>query len=114
MPDRYTALRAFWQMPLGKALLTAEAQLLSEALEDVFGWEFLQVGAWGEDRELLALVINPTWDTTITSDPNATMAALAGTPAHCGKLISCGVPGVACGARLFDTRSKMPALARSL
>ena len=54
MPDRYTALRTFWQMPLGKSLLTAEAQLLGEALEDVFGWEFLQVGAWGEDRELLA------------------------------------------------------------
>jgi SAM-dependent methyltransferase len=51
--DRYTALRAFWQLPLGKALLTAEAQLLGEALEDVFGWEFLQVGAWGEGRELL-------------------------------------------------------------
>jgi SAM-dependent methyltransferase len=41
-------------MPLGKSLLTAEAQLLGEALEDVFGWEFLQVGAWGEGRELLA------------------------------------------------------------
>lgn len=54
MPDRYTALRAFWQMPLGKSLLAAEAQLLGEALEDVFGWEFLQVGAWGEGRELLA------------------------------------------------------------
>jgi hypothetical protein len=54
VPDRYTALRAFWQLPLGKALLTAEAQLLGEALEDVFGWEFLQVGAWGEGRELLA------------------------------------------------------------
>ena len=54
MPDRYSALRAFWKMPLGKSLLTAEAQLLGEALEDVFGWEFLQVGAWGEGRELLA------------------------------------------------------------
>lgn len=54
MPDRFTALRAFWQLPLGQALLTAEAQLLDEALEDVFGWEFLQVGAWGEGRELLA------------------------------------------------------------
>ena len=54
MPDRYSALRAFWQLPLGKSLLGAEAQLLGEALEDVFGWEFLQVGAWGEGRELLA------------------------------------------------------------
>lgn len=54
MSDRYTALRAFWELPLGKALLSAEAQLLGEALEDVFGWEFLQVGAWGAGRELLA------------------------------------------------------------
>jgi SAM-dependent methyltransferase len=54
VPDRDTALRAFWQLPLGKSLLTAEAQLLGEALEDVFGWEFLQVGAWGTGRELLA------------------------------------------------------------
>ena len=54
MPDRYAGLRAFWQTPLGHALLGAESQLLGEALEDVFGWEFLQVGAWGEGRELLA------------------------------------------------------------
>jgi len=54
VPDRHTALRAFWHSPLGQSLLTAEAQLLGEALEDVFGWEFLQVGAWGEGRELLA------------------------------------------------------------
>ena len=54
MPDRYSSLRAFWRLPLGRAVLKAEAQLLGEALEDVFGWEFLQVGAWGEGRELLA------------------------------------------------------------
>jgi SAM-dependent methyltransferase len=28
---------------------------LGEAMEDVFGWELLQVGAWGSARELLAL-----------------------------------------------------------
>jgi SAM-dependent methyltransferase len=38
---------------LGRALLAAEAELLGEALEDVFGWELLQVGAWGNARELL-------------------------------------------------------------
>jgi len=54
VPDRSNALRTFWQMPLGSSLLNAETQLLGEALEDVFGWEFLQVGAWGEGRELLA------------------------------------------------------------
>src|SRR5690606_30626981 len=40
--------------PLGHALLAAESELLGEALEDVFGWEMLQVGAWGVSRELLA------------------------------------------------------------
>ena len=39
---------------MGRALLAAESELLGEALEDVFGWELLQVGAWGSSRELLA------------------------------------------------------------
>ena len=45
---------AWWAGPLGRALLAAESELLSEALEDVFGWELLQIGAWGAARELLA------------------------------------------------------------
>jgi SAM-dependent methyltransferase len=52
--DRDAALSAWWATPLGRALLAAEAELLGEALEDVFGWELLQVGAWGDARELLA------------------------------------------------------------
>jgi len=51
--DRAAALRAWWQGPLGRALLAAESELLGEALEDVFGWELLQIGAWGSARELL-------------------------------------------------------------
>ena len=47
-------LRAWWQSPLGRAIVRAEAELLGEALEDVFGWEFLQIGEWGEAREVLA------------------------------------------------------------
>lgn len=53
--DRDAALSAWWGSPLGRALLAAEAEMLGEALEDVFGWELLQVGAWGSARELLAL-----------------------------------------------------------
>ena len=53
--DRDAALSAWWGTPLGRSLLAAEAELLGEALEDVFGWELLQVGAWGSARELLAL-----------------------------------------------------------
>src|SRR5262245_54817468 len=44
---------AWWQGGPGRALLHAESELLGEALEDVFGWELLQVGAWGTGRELL-------------------------------------------------------------
>jgi len=52
--DRDAALSAWWESPLGRALLAAESELLAEALEDVFGWELLQVGAWGNARDLLA------------------------------------------------------------
>jgi SAM-dependent methyltransferase len=47
------ALKSWWARPLGAGLLRAESELLGEALEDVFGWELLQVGAWGSSRELL-------------------------------------------------------------
>jgi len=53
IPDRESALNAWWQTALGRALLAAESELLAEALEDVFGWELLQIGAWGGARELL-------------------------------------------------------------
>ena len=54
IPDRDAALSSWWESALGRALLAAESELLSTALEDVFGWELLQVGAWGSARELLA------------------------------------------------------------
>ena len=51
--DRDAALSSWWSGSLGAGLLTAESEVLGEALEDVFGWELLQVGAWGKGRELL-------------------------------------------------------------
>lgn len=54
IPDRDIALSAWWGHPLGRALLAAESELLAAALDDVFGWELLQIGAWGGSRELLA------------------------------------------------------------
>jgi SAM-dependent methyltransferase len=53
IPDRELALRAWWYQPLGRALLAAESELLTAALDDVFGWELLQIGAWGAAREPL-------------------------------------------------------------
>ena len=52
--DPHAARLAWWASPLGAALIAAESQLLGEALEDVFGWELLQIGAWGAGRELLS------------------------------------------------------------
>jgi SAM-dependent methyltransferase len=39
---------------LGLAVLQAESELMSEALDDVFGWELLQLGTWGSRGRLLA------------------------------------------------------------
>jgi len=52
--EPYAARHAWWASPLGSALIAAESQLLGEALEDVFGWELLQIGAWGSGREVLS------------------------------------------------------------
>ncbi len=53
IPVRHGSLRTWWHGPLGRALVRAESELLAEALDDVFGWELLQIGAWGAARELL-------------------------------------------------------------
>jgi len=37
----------------GRAIRAAEATLLTESLDDCFGWELLQVGSWGEGRDLI-------------------------------------------------------------
>jgi SAM-dependent methyltransferase len=52
--EPHAARTTWWSSPLGGALIAAESQLLGEALEDVFGWELLQIGAWGAGRELLS------------------------------------------------------------
>lgn len=45
---------AQWQSsPMGHALINAEAELLSGALDDVHGLELLQLGRWGSGRELM-------------------------------------------------------------
>ena len=46
-------LVAWQQGPLGRAVNAAEARLLQGAMDDVFGLELLQLGAWGQGRELL-------------------------------------------------------------
>ena len=44
-----------WQRGrLGTALIQAEARLLADTFDDVFGLELVQLGTWGVGRELLA------------------------------------------------------------
>jgi SAM-dependent methyltransferase len=49
-----TALNSWLGSGLGQAVLQAESELMSEALDDVFGWELLQLGRWGARDALLA------------------------------------------------------------
>ena len=49
-----TALDSWLTSGLGKAVLQAESELMVEALDDVFGWELLQLGLWGPRQSLLA------------------------------------------------------------
>src|ERR1051325_7334887 len=53
-PTPSPALESWLTSGLGQAVLQAESELMSEALDDVFGWELLQLGIWGESSDLLA------------------------------------------------------------
>ncbi len=46
------ASKAWLVTPLGAALLELEKQLLADALADVFGFELLQIGSWGDGMDL--------------------------------------------------------------
>jgi SAM-dependent methyltransferase len=48
-----TALSDWFEGPLGARVLREEAALATLALDTVFGFELLQVGAWGPGRHLL-------------------------------------------------------------
>src|SRR3954470_22926483 len=48
-----TALDSWLTSGLGQAVLQAESELMVEALDDVFGWELLQLGLWGSRQSLL-------------------------------------------------------------
>ena len=53
-PTPSTALDSWLTSGLGKAVLQAESELMVEALDDVFGWELLQLGLWGPRQSLLS------------------------------------------------------------
>ncbi len=47
-------LHAWLRSPLGQRVYALERKLASEALAQVFGWQLLQIGLWGEDDGLIA------------------------------------------------------------
>lgn len=53
MSQEISPIHAWLDTPRGRAVRAVEAQLISEALQDVFGWELVQVGRWGAPRELI-------------------------------------------------------------
>lgn len=71
-----SALYPWLHSAQGHALRATEAQLVGEALEDCFGWEALQVGAWGTDRALLRAA--RTRSQTLIASRRAAPVSMAG------------------------------------
>jgi SAM-dependent methyltransferase len=46
-------VHAWLRSPLGSRLYAIERRLVSEALAQVFGWQLLQIGLWGDDDGLI-------------------------------------------------------------
>ena len=53
---RHPSVTNWFETPLGRHVLQAETRLAREALEDVFGFDLLQIGHWGRERFLLDAV----------------------------------------------------------
>lgn len=53
MQQQMSSIETWLNTARGRALRAIEVQLLGEALQDVFGWEMVQVGRWGDAHELL-------------------------------------------------------------
>lgn len=54
LTDTNSRLRAWLRTRLGRLVLQRERQLVAEALEDVFGFQLLQLGTWGENGGFFA------------------------------------------------------------
>lgn len=47
-------LQAWLRTPIGQRVYALERKLAAEALAQVFGWQLLQIGLWGDDDGLIA------------------------------------------------------------
>lgn len=63
-------LRAWLRTRLGRLLIRQERRLIAEALEDVFGFQLLQIGAWGENGGFFEAARTQR-KSTIASSPDA-------------------------------------------
>ena len=54
MEDSAPDLQSWLRGALGQRVYTLERKLAAEALAQVFGWQLLQIGQWGDDDGLLA------------------------------------------------------------
>jgi SAM-dependent methyltransferase len=80
---------ALWlDSPLGRAVIDLERELLRAALADVFGFELLQIGAWGRGGELSASARtqNRRWIAPQASGPGAVRASYDALPVASGSV----------------------------
>lgn len=54
MQSQTDSPHAWLKSPIGQRLYALERKLTSEALAQVFGWQLLQIGLWGDDDGLIA------------------------------------------------------------
>ena len=52
--DHGPDLQSWLRGALGQRVYTLERKIAAEALAQVFGWQLLQIGLWGDDDGLLA------------------------------------------------------------
>jgi SAM-dependent methyltransferase len=50
----FTQIEAWLRSPLGRRVHALESRHISEALAQVFGWQLLQIGHWGDSARLIA------------------------------------------------------------
>ena len=76
--DSSPAIHRWLETPLGEAVVAREETLLHEALADVFGFEMLQIGNWGEAGRLVtgARTQHRSWISPDASGPGAIRAEL--------------------------------------
>src|SRR5688572_27269219 len=76
--------REWWNSPLGKQLLEQEQRVVADSLEDIFGLQLLQVGAWGGPGEFFtaARTQRQTVISTVINDSSAGPASAGRSSAH--------------------------------